>query len=319
MEKEENLLSSAVIALVAERKELAQRLILHTIARNPANQQAWLYLAVTLPREKAVEALQKVLVLNPQNKLALQSLMLLRHSPDLELTLDHVMEQPTLPALFGEEPPTVPLATFNAKFEAKTQAFFVDPQFNKNHKETTVNDIFSRPVPEKTKDVAKASPPKISDEKSFSLEDVGFSFSYGEKPAVTQTVGEQVKIHQVKPKLTGGEHADSSSEPPTSLNPEENIPAYLKARNGATQASKPAYPSYSSYYANPEASVYRASHYNPVNLLENKPRVRLKERPVRRYSAPLNSGTGLTGLGIWLTLILFILIIIAVYLTYFAS
>jgi hypothetical protein len=302
MEKEENILSSAVIALVAERKELAQRLLLHTLARNPNSEQAWLYLATTLPNVKAVEALQKVLVLNPQNKLALKNLMLLRRYPDLTLTLDHVMEQPTLPALFGEEPPTIPLATFEAKFEEKTQAFF-------NHAEIAKSTLKS---------------PQI---KSFSLEDVGISFEFNEtakSSAAMSEKGRTVEKIEPIPKRVGGEHADSSSAPLTSVPTNEHIPAYLRFKQkspnqtASADGSRPSYPSYSSYYTDSQTvAPYRASHYNPVNMLE-KPRVRLKERPVRRYREPLHSGTGLTGLGLILTLILLVLVIVTVYSLYFA-
>jgi hypothetical protein len=307
MEKEENLLSSAVIALVAERKELAQRLLLHTISRNRTNQQAWLYLAVTLPRERAIEALQKVLVLNPQHKIALQNLMLLRHCPDLELTLDHVMEEPSLPAIFGEEPPTIPVETFGARAE-KTKAYFNAPEFDKG--ETNAAVINTMSLFNKA-DIVNPS---------FSLQDVGISLDFTDKPKAPPGQPERVKPPppQIRPRLSGGESADSSSELLTPRFAENQVPAYLAIKRTTRQSNQNppnvTYPSYSSYYDDPSPSVpNRAVHYTPVN----QSAVRLKERPVKRNSEPLTSGTGLTGLGMFISVVMVGLAILCIYLIYF--
>jgi hypothetical protein len=108
----DNLLQNALIALAAGRHETARRLLTSLIATDPKNERAWLYLAAALPREQAIQALQKVLILNPGHKKALQGLRRLRQNPIALLDLaDVLIEETEDQAIFGDEPATIPASS----------------------------------------------------------------------------------------------------------------------------------------------------------------------------------------------------------------
>ena len=112
MSKNEQLIDTAIAALAAGRKETARRILTKVVTTDPCNQQAWLCLAASVPPNLAIPALQKVLVLNPQNEVALQNIYQLRAQPDKELDLadvlvGHNQAGDDLLATFGEESPTI--------------------------------------------------------------------------------------------------------------------------------------------------------------------------------------------------------------------
>ncbi len=104
-----------MLALATGRKDIARNSLIRAVKSEPANTFSWLCLAVTLPREQAIQALQRALVLEPDNEAALRNLLRLRHNSDpafsLELSdiwqLEQVEED--VPALFGNEEPTLNL------------------------------------------------------------------------------------------------------------------------------------------------------------------------------------------------------------------
>lgn len=113
----DNMLQNALIALAAGRNDTARRLLTGLVASNPNDEKGWLYLAVALPREQAIQSLQKVLMINPRHKQALRSLKMLRQNPDARLDLADVMvEEESQEAVFGNEPATIPISRLAAIF-----------------------------------------------------------------------------------------------------------------------------------------------------------------------------------------------------------
>ncbi len=114
----DNLIQSALTALAAGRSDTARRLLTSLVATDPNQEKAWLYLAVSLPREQAIQALQRVLVLNPGNKQALRCLQVLRKDTEARLDLADVLveEEEDEVAVFGNEPATIPEARLSTIF-----------------------------------------------------------------------------------------------------------------------------------------------------------------------------------------------------------
>jgi hypothetical protein len=106
---------SVLLALATGRIEIARNSLFKIVKADPTNTFGWLCLAVTLPREQAIQALQRVLILDPENPVALRNLVRLRQSsdPDIALELDDVLQSDPLeeeaPTLFGNEQPTLNL------------------------------------------------------------------------------------------------------------------------------------------------------------------------------------------------------------------
>lgn len=103
----------AVAALAAGHKDKARPLLIKLLKEEPTNRQAWLYLAAALPRDQAVQALKRLLIVEPDNRIALRNLARLREHPDPNFCLDLSdvwwEEEPTDldgSALFGHEQPT---------------------------------------------------------------------------------------------------------------------------------------------------------------------------------------------------------------------
>jgi len=96
----ERLVNNVLASLTAGRKETARRLLSGAVAKDPANQEAWLYLAVALPPDKAAEALRRVLEINPGHKLAQSALTKLETDPAKPLELCDIVltEIPAQPA-----------------------------------------------------------------------------------------------------------------------------------------------------------------------------------------------------------------------------
>lgn len=105
---------SVLLALATGRIEIARNSLFKIVKADPTNTFGWLCLAVTLPREQAIQALQRVLILEPENPVALRNLVRLRQSsdPDIALELDDLLQpdsEEEAPALFGNEQPTINL------------------------------------------------------------------------------------------------------------------------------------------------------------------------------------------------------------------
>lgn len=104
-----------LVALATGRKEIARNLLVKLVKEEPANLPGWLALAVTLPREHALQALRRALILEPENPVALRNLIRLseNHNPGFCLEFSDIWEeQPEeaeTPALFGNEVPTLSL------------------------------------------------------------------------------------------------------------------------------------------------------------------------------------------------------------------
>jgi hypothetical protein len=112
MTNNQQLIEHAILSLAAGKEDTARRLLVNLVATDPLNQQGWLYLAATLPPDKAVQALRRVLLLDPQHPIALRNLQKLRTHPGMHLDLadvianEDIFDEATL-APFGEEPPTI--------------------------------------------------------------------------------------------------------------------------------------------------------------------------------------------------------------------
>src|SRR5947209_779958 len=67
MNDAQTLFNEGVTALQAGQMEKARRLLARSIAIEPLNEHAWLFLSLTLPDTKAADALERVLRINPAN------------------------------------------------------------------------------------------------------------------------------------------------------------------------------------------------------------------------------------------------------------
>lgn len=118
----EALVNQGINELKAGRKNEARQFLLNAVRTNPKSERAWLYLSATLPPDKAVEALQRVLLINPHNKQALHAIETL-HNKAASVTATNGNGTTSVPPLnyspeaydeneqeatsiFGSEPPT---------------------------------------------------------------------------------------------------------------------------------------------------------------------------------------------------------------------
>lgn len=115
MQAIEYSLTEALAALAAGKKKVAQVILTSIIKEDARNALAWLYLAVTLPRDGAIQALRRVLILDPENAVAGRNLERLRRT-DMELEFTDLYPEPKItpyfeatPQLFDLEPPTINL------------------------------------------------------------------------------------------------------------------------------------------------------------------------------------------------------------------
>lgn len=96
-------LNEGINQLRAGHKDEARRSLMQAVRSEPSNEKAWLYLAATLPPEKAVEALQRVVQINPNNQQAIRGLEALRNyatsipgpGEDVPTTTPHALRNQT--------------------------------------------------------------------------------------------------------------------------------------------------------------------------------------------------------------------------------
>src|SRR6476659_9864433 len=75
------LVDKGITALKAGDREEARFWLAEAIQHDARNERAWVYLAAVLPRQQAIAALERVLVLNPQNAKAQKGLNILLSQP----------------------------------------------------------------------------------------------------------------------------------------------------------------------------------------------------------------------------------------------
>lgn len=75
----ETLLRDGINELRTGNKEVARRYLMQVVRSEPTNEKGWLYLAATLPPDKAIEALQRVLQINPNNQQAIRGIQALQN------------------------------------------------------------------------------------------------------------------------------------------------------------------------------------------------------------------------------------------------
>src|SRR5881227_3015816 len=68
------LVDKGITALKAGDREEARFWLAEAIQQDARNERAWVYLAAVLPRQQAIAALERVLVLNPTNQKAQKGL-----------------------------------------------------------------------------------------------------------------------------------------------------------------------------------------------------------------------------------------------------
>lgn len=102
-------LDSALASLVAGRKNTALRLLSTVVAKEPANQQAWLYLSLAQPREKAQQALDQLLKLNPAHQTAITLSLKLKENPEAELLLSDILSEAEIAVLAASNEATKPV------------------------------------------------------------------------------------------------------------------------------------------------------------------------------------------------------------------
>jgi hypothetical protein len=133
----EHLLTNGLVALANGNKDTARAALSKVVTQEPRNVLGWLYLSATLPRDGAIQVLRRVLILEPDNPVALRNLERLRRT-DIELDFFDVCRymqdidveaEATLPSLldnertvnikqytsvaeFGDETGTLPYAFF---------------------------------------------------------------------------------------------------------------------------------------------------------------------------------------------------------------
>jgi hypothetical protein len=74
MANPEALVNQAIGELKLGHKDEARQLLRNAVENDPSNERGWLYLSTTLPATQALEALQKVLEINPQNQQAIRAI-----------------------------------------------------------------------------------------------------------------------------------------------------------------------------------------------------------------------------------------------------
>ncbi len=153
MNDSERLVNNVLVSLTAGRKETARRLLSGAVAKDPANQEAWLYLAVTLPPEKSAEALRRVLKLNPEHILAKAALSKLETDPSRPLELCDIV-QTEIPAQ-----PTSPQASTRKKSTTPRKRATPKPPIAETVEVTTENEIAS--ISEVPMEVAVEAVPEV--------------------------------------------------------------------------------------------------------------------------------------------------------------
>jgi hypothetical protein len=108
LQDDQKLVDSALASLSAGRKNTAKRLLSSLVAKDATDQQAWLYLALALPSDKAPQALQQVLKLNPQHQTALRLLQILKTEPQAELKICDVLSPEELAIISSQPSETAP-------------------------------------------------------------------------------------------------------------------------------------------------------------------------------------------------------------------
>jgi hypothetical protein len=111
MSNTEHLLTNGLVALANGNKDTARAALSKVVAQEPRNVLGWLYLSATLPRDGAIQVLRRVLILEPDNPVALRNLERLRRT-DIELDFFDVCRymqdidleaEATLPSLLDNE------------------------------------------------------------------------------------------------------------------------------------------------------------------------------------------------------------------------
>ncbi len=279
MSKNEQLINTAIAALAAGRKETARRILTNVVTNDPGNQQAWLCLAASVPPNLAIPALQKVLVLNPQNKMALQSIGRLRAQPEKELDLADVLvgenqAGEALLASFGQEPPTIyEPGLWKEQIEPKAAAFGEDSTlaFNSKESKKLITRLSETPLP-------KPPEPTPAPEMSPRIDDSAQNSASLEASAILAAT--------FYPKTT--QFIEAKSEP------------YIKANIPLNNSSAVA--------VNFVSGNRTALNYMELNRSEST-RLRLKERPLRRNNNPKRTLVQLTNFGIIVITALLVIII----------
>jgi hypothetical protein len=86
------LVDKGITALKSGDREEARFWLAAAIQHDAHNERAWVYLAAVLPRQQAIAALERVLVLNPQNAKAQKGLNILLNQPAHQTTTTTVQE-----------------------------------------------------------------------------------------------------------------------------------------------------------------------------------------------------------------------------------
>ncbi len=116
-------------ALLDGRKDAARYALTHLVQQNPNDPEIWVYMAVVLPREQAIRALRRLLVLDPYSGPGLRGLELLRQNRgvayelelrDLWQTEEPAQEDELETAVFGREMATMQLSLAKLGEEAPT-------------------------------------------------------------------------------------------------------------------------------------------------------------------------------------------------------
>ncbi len=130
-----NVPSNVLTALAEGRKESARQSLQNLLKEEPSNTLAWLCLAVSQPREQAILTVRRLLMLEPDNEIALRSLKRLSEncrpgfSLDLQDVLPEVESEAENVAVFGQEQPTMngnmlaDLAQFGEEMPTMPEAF----------------------------------------------------------------------------------------------------------------------------------------------------------------------------------------------------
>ncbi len=110
------LFAQATIALKAKRNDEARRLLAEVLRVNPRHEEAWLALASSLTdMHQAVECLNRVLAINPNNATAKEWLVFAQQEIDRQAVIKEMTAEPFVPVLpaestepAAEEPRAVP-------------------------------------------------------------------------------------------------------------------------------------------------------------------------------------------------------------------
>ncbi len=110
------LFAQATIALKAKRNDEARRLLAEVLRLNPRHEEAWLALASSLTdMRQAVECLNRVLAINPNNATAKEWLVFAQQEIDRQAVIKEMTAEPFVPVVqpestepASEEPRAVP-------------------------------------------------------------------------------------------------------------------------------------------------------------------------------------------------------------------